>query len=103
MTRPATLAYLAVRHLPTAEAARMLGKASQSVEEYRRNHPDAAFDAKAVKPERTARPGTISLAIPTRDTSRSSEGTTARAAYVTLPAPPPGPHCVPFERNGVRA
>lgn len=100
MTRPATLAYLAVRHLPTAEAARQLGKAYQSVDEYRRNHPDAAFDARAVKPERTVRPGTISLAIPIVEPSRSCTVNAERVMQVTLPAPPWGGS---FDRQGVRA
>lgn len=100
MTRPATLAYLAVRHLPTAEAARQLGKKYQSVDEYRRNHPDAAYDAKAVKPEKLQRPGTISLAIPIVEPSRACATSHERIMQVTLPAPPWGGS---FERNGVRA
>jgi len=93
-------AYMAVRHLPTAEAARQLGKAYQSVDEYRRNHPEAAYDAKAGKPERTQRAGTISLAIPIVEPSRSCTVNGERIMHVTLPAPPWGGT---FERQGVRA
>lgn len=99
MTKPATLAYMAVRHLPTAEAARQLGKAYQSVEEYRRNHPEAAYNAKAGKPEKTQRPGTISLAIPIVEPSRSCAVNGERIMHVTLPAPPWGGT---FERQGVQ-
>lgn len=93
MTQTTANAYMAVRHLPTAEAARRLGRAYRSVEEYRTNHPEAAYNPTVGK---SPRPGTITLAVPIRDTSRSSEGTTARTMHITLPAPPPG---VTFERQ----
>ena len=95
-------AYMAVRHLTSVEAARRLGKHPRTVAEYRVNNPAAAFDPAARNPSSPARPGAIAYMVPVNEPNKASNGAATRWAAVTLPAPPPGPHCQPFERQGVR-
>lgn len=92
--------YLAVRHLSDADAARQLGRDRTAVRQYRLNHPEAAYDP--ASRNAVHRPGTIAYMVPVTEPNKSSNGAPTRWAAVTLPAPPPGPHCQPFERQGVR-
>ena len=94
-------AYMAVRHLPNDAAALRLGKSRRTVAEYRRNNPATAYDPNANRPPQTNL-GTIAYMVPMTEPNKTVNGSSTRWMRVTLPAPPPGPHCAPFERQGVR-
>ena len=89
MTRPDGPAqdYLAVIHLPDADAARQLGKTVTVVREYRARRPDLAYRP---APEPVTRPGIVTLAMPLLEASRSVSGRDGVFTRVSLPAPPPG-------------
>lgn len=96
MTRH-TAAYHTVRHLAHQAAARQLGLDESSVRQYRRDHPDVAYE-----PQDDCDPNrrTISVAVPVTSPSQSATTGPRMMARVTLPAPPWGGG---FEGRGVRA
>ena len=92
--------YMAVRHLSVADAARALGRAQNTVIQYRWQHPETDARVTLRPLAKPAREGVVQVIIPMADPCRSSSVSAVPVMRVSLPAPPWGGG---FERQGVKA
>ena len=97
----AMAAYMSVRHLATKEAAAVLGLTRNTVNGYRRTHPECApAPVPAAHATHKPRPGIVQHTVLMVEPSRSASVCAERVMHVSLPAPPWEGG---FDRTGARA